>query len=284
MISFTVNPQQFNFTYLGDYATYILNNLLNDFARVSIRFCKEAELPLLRAMSKYSEEEIIAITIDSYTEMLESLAHNNSAEYVKLSVQKWVDNKWVVFDKDDVTAEDLSLVFYIRRKTFGHFLDAYTKNVVLQKFIIAEVDVFTSQQELVNVNVYLQMQREKLTKANEKLIHHQSLLIDALEQGGLGSFIIDYKNQENNFFSAGYKQILEAEGRVDYADFIKRIHPEDIENFKNQFEDSFNKGGPFDFTYRYLINSKVKKIWTKGITLVENGERSLIRGIIKEII
>lgn len=283
MIKVNVNPQQFNFTYLGDYATYILNNLLKDFALVSIRFCKEADLPLLRAMSKYSEEEIVAISLESYKEMFEALAHNHADEYVKGSVQRWVDNKMIVIDKEDVTAEDLSLVFFIRRKTFAHFLDAYTKNVVLQKFIIAEVDVFTSQQELVNVNVYLQMQREKLTKANETLIHHQSLLIDALEQGGLGSFIIDYKNQENNFFSAGYKQIQEAEGRVDYAEYIKHIHPEDIENFKNNFEDSFNNGGPFDFTYRYLINGKEKKIWTKGTTIVEKGERSFIRGIIKEI-
>lgn len=235
-------------------------------------------------MSKYSEAEIVAISLTSYTEMLESLAQNNSATYVENSVQKWISNKMIVVDREDITAEDLSLVFYIRRKAFSHFLDIYTKNIVLQKFIIAELDVFTSQHELVSVNVYLQMQNEKFTGVNEKLLHHQSLLIDVLEQEGMGSFIVDYKDMESSFFSSGYKKILELDGFVPYLDFLKYVHPEDQEMFKNTLENSFKNGGAFAFTYRHVMNGREKKIWIKGTTLLEGGERSVVRAMIKEII
>jgi hypothetical protein len=64
-------------------------------------------------------------------------------------------------DKEDISAEDLTLAFHIRRKVFGHFLDGFTKNIVEQKFIIAEVDLLTTHEELIAYTIYLGMVKGK---------------------------------------------------------------------------------------------------------------------------
>src|ERR1700739_2249338 len=160
MIEFKVNKELFKLNYLPDYAKYLLENKLTEFVTVGIRFSREANLPLLKPLSKYSEQELVNLGLESNRQTLEALAKNQIADHIEQSVKKWVNNTLGIFDKDDIVAEDLTLGFYLRRKIFAHFLDAYTKNVVLQKFIIAELDVYTTQEELMAYNIYLNMQQE----------------------------------------------------------------------------------------------------------------------------
>jgi len=149
--------ETFRFSYLPDYAGYLLENKLTEFVTVSIRFSRDAELPLLKPLSKFSEKELVDLSMESSSEMLLALKEGRIEQHIRENTKKWLDNKLEVVHKDEILAEDVTLLFYIRRKTFAHFLDAYTKNVVLQKFIIAEVDYYTTQEELISYNAYLKM-------------------------------------------------------------------------------------------------------------------------------
>ncbi|MCW3077726.1 MAG: hypothetical protein JWO32_2335 [Bacteroidetes bacterium] len=150
-----IDKTKFTFQYLTNYATYLLSNRLEEFVTVSIRFCREVDLPMLKPLSKFSEKELVNLSMESNRLMLEAIAKNSIAEYIEDNTKKWISNKLEVIDKNEILAEDLTLAFFIRRKTFAHFLDSYTKNVVLQKFIIAETDVYTTQEELISYKTYL---------------------------------------------------------------------------------------------------------------------------------
>jgi len=157
---YTVDKSIFKFQYLPEYADFILKNKLEEFVTVGIRFCREVDLPLLKPLAKLSEKELVSLSIESNRQILSSLASNRVGDLIETNVNNWVKNKIDIIDKNQVVAEDLTLVYFIRRKLFSYFLDSYTKNLVEQKFIIGEVDVYTTQEELISYNAYFQIQKE----------------------------------------------------------------------------------------------------------------------------
>ncbi len=282
MIQFTVNKTAFQFTYLQDYATFLLNNKLEEFVRVNIRFGREADLPLLKPLSKLSEEEIIQLSMGSSREMLKALSSGTISDQIRENASKWINNS-IIVDKDEITAEDLTLLFYLRRKIFTFFLDSYTKNVVLQKFIIAEVDSFSTQEELISLNIYLKMQQEKLARVNSDLAFHRELLLEAQTFGGLGTFLIDFKDQSKSIFTEEYKRIFEMDSVVAFEEFFESVHADDKQTLHSSITDAYKNGGNFEVEYRFKKNGPEKRIWSKGMIVSESDKPVLIRGIVKEI-
>jgi hypothetical protein len=158
-----VNKKLFKFIYLPAYAAFLLENKLEEFVIVGIRFSREIDLPILKPLAKYSEAELVAVSLESNRQVLRALITGNIAAHIEENINKWIANKLGVLDKSEIVAEDLTLAFFIRRKIFSYFLDSYTKNLVEQKFIIAEVDVYTTQEELISYKAYLGMQAENTT-------------------------------------------------------------------------------------------------------------------------
>lgn len=283
MIEFKVNHDNFTLKYLPEFADYLLSNKVTEFVTVGIRFSREADLPMLKPLSKYSEDELVALSIESNKEMLTALSTNKLGALVEANSQKWISNSLVVIDKDELRAEDLTLAFYLRRKIFAYFLDGYSKNIVLQKFIIAELDYCTTQEEIISYNIYLKMQHEKLELANQTLAFHEDLFLEAQKLGGMGSFMTNFKNEASSFYSPEYKSILGMEKAMDFDEFVELVHPDDKDYLRAKLDKAFQEGGNFEVTYRFVKNSKEKKIWSKGFVESHEGKPSVIRGIIKEI-
>jgi hypothetical protein len=283
MLDIGINPEKFKFKYLPDFADYLLKNKLNEFVLTGIRFCRQEDLPVLKPLSKYSEEELVAISIESNRQILEAVAANKIADLIQVNAKKWVENTMGILDKNDINAEDLTLGFYLRRKIFGHFLDSYTKNVVEQKFIINELDVYTTQEELIAYNMYLKSQQERLVEINEELKLHKNLLLEAQALGGIGSFSINYKDHSKSVYTPEYQRIFEMEGLAESFDkFIERVVPADRKKLLAKIEVAYKKGGAYEVEYRYK-KTRLKHIWSKGFILAEDGKPSYIRGIVKEI-
>src|SRR5687768_1948925 len=158
MIPIKVNKALFKFKYIPEYAEFILHQKLEEFVLVAIRFSREANLPLLQPLAKYSEAELAAMSTESNRQLLKALVENRVGDFVEESLQKWVDNTLELVDQHDITSEDLILTFSLRRKIFAFFLDAYTKNLVEQKFIIAELDTYTTGEEMLSLNIFLALQ------------------------------------------------------------------------------------------------------------------------------
>jgi hypothetical protein len=282
LIKIEVNKEKFKFRYLPEYAAYLAANRLTEFVTVGIRFCREAELPLLKPLSKLSEEELVAISIDSNKHMLEALADGTISDLILANARKWVSNTIGFVDKDDISAEDFTLGFFLRRKIFAYFLDGYTKNVVLQKLIIAELDVYTTQEELISYNLYLKMQQEKLIQINADLSFHKGLLLEAQELGQIGSFLIDFKDNSKSVYTPEYKRIFEMDDRTTFDKFIGFVHPADRPLLMSSIESAYTKGGHYEVEYRYQKSAE-KRIWSKGFIIAEEGKPVFIRGIVKEM-
>ena len=283
MIEFKINKEVFKLNYLPDYANYLVTNKLHEFVTVGIRFSREADLPLLKPLSRYTEQELVTLGLESNRQILVALAKNNIADHIEQSVKAWINNSLDIFDRDDITAEDLTLGFYIRRKLFTHFLDAYTKNVVLQKFIIGEVDTYTTQEELMAYSVYFKIQQQKLQQINKDLAFHKEILLSGEELGSTGSFSLNIKYPEKSFYTPEYKKILEIDERIAFDEFISFVHADDRLLLQSKINMAYKEGGVYEVEYRYNKSNEEKRIWSKGFILVEEGKPIVIRGVIKRI-
>lgn len=284
MKNYMVNKDIFNFKYLPDYADYLLRNRLTEFVTVGIRFCREVDLPLLKPLSKFSEEELVALSLESNKQILLALSKNEIAKLIENNIQKWGNNTIENISKEDVTAQDLTLGFFLRRKIFAYFLDGYTKNVVEQKFIIAELDVYTTQEELLAYNIYIKSQQEKLDLMNKDLNFHKELLLEAQELGGIGSFLINLKDPSKSIYTPEYKRIFEFDGKINFDDFLQYVHKEDQPLLLATINSAYTEGGKYEVKYRYNKSGKEKRVWSKGFIMTENGKPVLMRGIVREII
>ena len=164
-----IDKAQFRFQYLPDYAKFILENKLDEFVTIGIRFCRELDLPMMRPLAKMSEEQLTELSRESNREILSALADNKVDTFIKKNISNFVNNK--ILDKDgnkilnntDVVAEDIILAFYIRRKLFSFFLHSYTQNAVLHMLIATEVDYYTTQEHLLTTKAYIAATQGKAT-------------------------------------------------------------------------------------------------------------------------
>lgn len=151
----------FKFQYLPDYAKFLLNNKLDEFVTVGIRFARELDLPMLRPLTKLSEEQLLELSREANREMLEALNKNNVISLIEKNIKNYIDNKLndqhgnKLLDNSEIVAEDIILAFYIRRKLFSFFLHSYTQNAVVHMLISGEVDYYTSMEHLLTTKAYI---------------------------------------------------------------------------------------------------------------------------------
>ncbi len=160
MKKLSVDKSKFKFRYLPDYADHILKNKLEEFVTVSIRFCRELDLPMLKPLAKMPEKELVALSLESNRQILEGLVKGTISDLIENNLNTWTNNKLEVLDKSEIAIEDMTLGYYIRRKTFAHFLYGYTVSAPIQQAITAEVDAYTSMEELISLKTYVEIQNE----------------------------------------------------------------------------------------------------------------------------
>lgn len=269
-------PEKFNFKYLPDYADFLLKNKLEEFVTVGIRFCREAELPLLKPLSKFSEAELVQLSLATNRELLIALSENKIIAHIEKGLNQYVSNTMMYLDKEDLLAEDLTLGFHLRRKIFSYFLDAYTKNVVLHKLIIAEVDEYTTQEELIAYSIFISGRQEQLAVKTNLLLETQKL-------AGIGSYFIDFQNPSKNYFTPEYRRILECEENPTYQEFLSFIHPEDRLRFKDEIDHALAHGGEIDIEFRYKRGPVEKRLLDQGVIRIENGKTVVGIGSITDV-
>lgn len=155
------NREKFNFKYLPAFAAYILDNHFKEFVTIGIRFSREEDLPLMKPLAKFSEEELVNLSMDSNRLILNALIKGKIVEHIENVLDKYINNKIGHIDQLDMDVADLTMIYFLRRKMFSYFLYGYTQNASLQQSIIAEVDVYTSQEQLLTLKAFFHLQTKK---------------------------------------------------------------------------------------------------------------------------
>jgi len=214
------------FSHLPGYASFIKESYLIPYIQEQIVISRQINLPMLKYFAGIPDDELIAMSVTSNREFLTYAEENKLSEQIKKSLEVWKSDQLGIIKRDEVTAEDITLAGYMRKKAMLKFLPSYTTDVFEAIEIAKEIDAYTVASETAATNIYIQLLKNRIAD--------QAFFADiiATTTPGLNYVfdIVNYKLRYTNknylkFFGRNFDELAEM-GRT-LLDNV--IHPDDIE-------------------------------------------------------
>ncbi len=278
----SVEKDKLFFTYLPGFAEFILKNKLEEYSREQLKYSFEEEVPLMKFLAHLSEDELLALAIEGSREFLTVLAENRSREYIEKSSADFIKNRINIIEREQVVAEDITIVSFIRRKTLRKLLTSYSNDWEEFMHVMEEVDRFVAESETSSFNAFIKIQQENIARINSALEQRQEDLLEAQELADLGSFLWDMKHG-NSVFTPGVMKIFELEEKSNLEAFMTDVHEDDRDMLKKALQKALEKDGLYECEYRLVKNGNEKMIWSRGIVQFEDGKAISMKGTVMDV-
>lgn len=147
------------FERLPAYAGFLRDNFLIPYVQEQLRISREVELPMLKYLAGISDDDLFNMSVISTREFLTAVEKNEIQDHVERSLMRWLADDFGIIKQDEISAEDILLAGYLRKKTMTKFLSSYTADVSTAIEIIKEIDDYTKESDLAFSNVYIKIGR-----------------------------------------------------------------------------------------------------------------------------
>lgn len=279
------NISSTKFHYLPHFAEYLLSRI-DDLAKLQVQLGFEINPPLMQHLRGLSEETLLQITKDSLLEFLTAIKSDTIEQLIEEGQEKWKQNQLLYVQRNEIVAEDITLISYLRRKQFLHFLAEYSKDAgeILQ--VQQELDVLIMMLDTASTNTYIQILKDDVDEHARKLEKSDKLHKQAQAITHLGNYVWDLDTQELTWSDEMYRIYeLEMHSHIDYALIQQMMRPEDREAVQNEMDGAVKTGKSFDFYFRILVNSgKQKIIHARGeIARNEAGKAVQVIGTVQDV-
>lgn len=224
------------FTYLHTFADFLLRNYLDDVVEKQLELAYFHELPLMKQFAFMSEKEIFDLSKMGTEQLLTLLSENKIDEQVK----RWVTEQLPLVSKHSLVAEDISLLTFIRKQVFLHFLPLYTSDPKVLITTIKEIDHYLLKAESAAFKTFVALSEERFFQQahfTEKLVDASPSIVFVFDC--LNSRLI-YSNSKMTDLLGYTNDVLDAMGsnlmiNLVHRDDVARV----IEDFKG-FESAAN--------------------------------------------
>ena len=116
---------------------------------------------MLKFFAGIPDEELLAMSIDSHKEFLTYVEENRLKEQLEKSLALWIADGLGIIKREEVTAEDITLSSFMRKKALIKFLPSYTSDVYEAIEIIKEIDEHNVYSDSAATNVYINLLKER---------------------------------------------------------------------------------------------------------------------------
>lgn len=237
--------------HLPAFAAYILEHRLHDYVVKLLESSRLFDLPLLKHVAHLNEQELIELGKTTSVELLEFLIRNQAREQIEHSVKTWMDNQLPVVGRMEITAEDINLLTYIRKKVFIDLAPEYSRDMEQLLELIREIDLFHMYSEMASTNAYINMLKENIDEKTymvEKVnatIPGAVYVFDLLEKKGI------YSNDKHREVIGYSQEQLNASGDV----LQHLVHPADREAMRESQQEVLQApdGAIITYKYRFLM-------------------------------
>ncbi len=117
---------ELKFTYLPEYASYLLHNRFELLPDEQIRLSYELQLPLLEYFKHLTGEELKALGKQAVKNFLEHIIENRLNDFIETSINNWKQNQLPLLTKSQIVSKDISLSIFIRKRVFLKYITDYT--------------------------------------------------------------------------------------------------------------------------------------------------------------
>ncbi len=273
--------------YLPSYANYLVQNKLTEYAGHQLKLSLELNLPILKAFSNLSYEQVLSIVIESSRDYLFYLSQNKAEEQIDISLTRWQKNQLPLIDQKDIVAEDITLITYIRKRTFLHFINEYTSNPQELVALITEIDLFLIKGETEYANTYINLLQGRIEESKEELRKSENLYKQAQALSHIGHFSLNLKTR-TLYLTDELKRIYNLDPLrkdFEYDDIIHLRHPDDKDLVDSTIENTIQTNEPFDFEFRIITKEEIeKKVHAIGeVKFDEKGFAEQLVGTIQDV-
>ena len=277
-----IAEDKLQFKYLPAYASFILNNKLDEYVREQLKYSFEEQIPILRFFTHLSDEELFNLSKASTTELLTMLAENRGKEFIDKSTGEYITNRIPTIEREQVVSQDITIASFLRRKTLRKFLEYYTQEFKDFILIMEEVDRFVAESEDALFSAYINIQQEQIRWYNHELERKQEDLLEAQELADMGSFIWDLTGK-NSVFTPGVLKIFEMTKTSNLEEFMTQVHEEDKAMLQAALDKAIKKDGLYECEYRFVKDGKEKRIWSRGIVDFKDGVAVSMKGTLMDV-
>ncbi len=244
------------------YAGFIKKHCLADFVTEQTRLSLELKVPLLQYFSHMSAKEIHSMSLNTATEFLTFFENNLASEQIETSLSNWVNNQYPQLSKGEISSEDITLVTYIRKQVFLHFVKNYTNDVDTILNLIREIDQFSLASETALFKTYSTIVSEKIDEQVNLIEHINNTSPGMIYVFDLLSKKLTYSNKKSAEITGyTFEELL----AFDEAYLAVLKHPDDLPEIRkhyalygNQVKDEIrifrHRLKQKDGTYRWVSN------------------------------
>jgi PAS domain S-box-containing protein len=282
LLETTANQEKLIFTYLPAYAKFVREQHIIEYIRHQLKGAKELRTPLLRLFEGVPDEQIIETSIPDHEKFLTAAEQNQLRGLLDESMLRWINDQLEVIGQNEIEAEDITQISYLRKTALLQFLPVYTSDVKTILGIIKEIDIYNLEGDTLATNTYIGLLQNRINANTKALKEREEQLLEAQKIAHLGSFDWDLITPKLNV-SPQLQEILDLEHIGDFEYFINKVHPEDKQNVEAAMEEGY-KTGNYECEYRLITNEgKCKTIWSRGIVSFMDGKPSHFRGTVMDI-
>lgn len=233
-------------THLPHLAKFIYDRHLSEYAAEYLDLARKIELPMLRYFVNLPEEEMLQFSLRASSDFLQQMASGKISEHIQFARERWLSDQLPRLSRDQVLAQDISSISYIRKQTFLKFISRYTSDTDSIIALVKDIDEYILQLENVFWDTYISVLNERIDEREEQLKQTVTELRKSEREAreshvfiqkvadATPSIITSYNINTGvyRFVSQGLNQLLGYDPEQPLQEgvmfFINLIHPEDI--------------------------------------------------------
>lgn len=276
-----------NFVHFPQFAKFLLDEHLTAVVKEQISLSTAMQLRLLQYFSSLSEEELINVSRQSTGEFLRYIAHNNAAEHIEESKQRWLKDQLPNFSRDQIIAEDILAVSFVRKQAFLKFLPLFTADVAKAVAVMKEIDIYLLASETVFTETYIALLNQRIDDHARGLEENEQLYKQAQALSHIGNWTWLIKEGKIMWTDELYRIYgLEPQSQeISFETFASFIHPDDKEALFNTIQNSLSTKLPYDLYHRIIAaDGSVRHLNAKGsVQLDANGQPDKMLGTAQDV-
>ena len=191
----------YHFQALPRFATYIREQRLRDYVTETIRLSRRMQLPLLQFFRDWPEEKLLQYFQTTASEFLSFLAANQGKKQIREAIALWQKDQLEIVGKYEITAQDLTLVVYIRSRALKGFIRDYTTDMATAMQLVEELDTFNLGEITTATGTYMGILKDKINQE----VHFNNRLANTTP--GM-IYVFDLKEHKTVYFNRNAGHIL----------------------------------------------------------------------------
>ena len=239
--------------HLPHFAKFLYDHHLTEFVQEQIRISRELDLPVMKYLESMHPDELQTFAIRNAGDYLQLLAANKTSEHIQFAKERWLADQLPRIKRDQILAQDIASISYIRKQAFLHFIPDFTTDANTILALIRDIDEYILTLETVLWDSYVNLLHERIDE-------HAYFIKSITETSPGVIYVYDVMEDREIYVNKTVSEFL-GYSPQDIRDMRESfvpdmIHPEDVPHIR-AYEEEFKTAADGEIrSARYRIRNK----------------------------